>query len=222
MLKPKIDPCIFLHSVPDDWTQLLGVDFVNELVKRFRHVARDLDDVVKFVTENPSVSYLALRGMKIGGVYRHEWILFAESGYVSPSYRTRWPPVAEWGVLDLRIQTSPCYLLTSLRDGRSYVWRNRASSLFKWIHKVPQTRPLEVFRQVFPQWLRELANKRGYSWVAWSKWRDRRNKHLAEWLYWLDTGRMPHVDMTVGRWSDMCRNAYCTKIESGEVLYNTP
>ncbi|MFN3803536.1 MAG: hypothetical protein ACK4SY_00560 [Pyrobaculum sp.] len=222
MFKPGVDPCIFIHYIPEDWETLLGGDFVKELLRRLRHVARDVDDLVEFARESPPVIYMGLRGLKIGGVYRRDWMLYIEGGYVSPSYRTRWPPVVEYGTLDIRLQVSPCYLLTSLHDGRAYVWRNRAPTLFKWVSDVPKARPLWVFRSAFPQWLRELARERGYAWVAWSRWRDRRNRHLAEWLYWLDTGRMPYVDAKLGRWGDVCRNANCTKTGGGGILYKSP
>jgi hypothetical protein len=36
-------------------------------------------------------------------------------------------------------------------------------------------------------------------WVASIKSRDRYNDALAEWLYWLDNVRMPHIDVEMGR-----------------------
>lgn len=216
MYKPRVDPCIFLHGDPDAWILLLGEKFIGELIRRFRHVARDIDDLVRYSVENPGAVNIGLRGLEIGGHYRDEWMLFIESGYLSPGARTKWPYVQNDTSLDVRIQASPCYLLTSLdKPSRRYVWRNRASSLFHWISDIPRYKPLEVFRKAFPAQLRELA-KRGYAWVAWSRWRDRHNKHLAEWLYWLDTGRMAHIDAILSR---RCEMPYCTKNQGAEVLY---
>ncbi|MGB9706193.1 MAG: hypothetical protein ACPL3C_12135 [Pyrobaculum sp.] len=220
MYRPRVDPCIFLHYNPGDWVDLLGEDFVKELLRRFRHVAVDVDGLVGYVAENPEAFQLGLRGLRVAGRYREEWMLYVEGGYVEPRWRARWPLVADSGVVDVRLQVSPCYLLTVLSDrGRRYIWRSRAPSLFKWVSAVPRSRPLEVFRSAFPLWLRELAWTRGYSWVAWSRWRDRRNRHLAEWLYWLDTGRMAHIDMALGRYRDVYDTASRTKHGAAKVLY---
>ncbi|MGC9051990.1 hypothetical protein [Pyrobaculum sp.] len=222
MYRPRVDPCIFLHYNPGDWVDLLGEDFVKELLRRFRHVAVDVDGLVGYVAENPEAFQLGLRGLRVAGRYREEWMLYVEGGYVEPRWRARWPLVADSGVVDVRLQVSPCYLLTVLSDGgRRYIWRSRAPSLFKWVSAVPRSRPLEVFRSAFPLWLRELAWTRGYSWVAWSRWRDRRNRHLAEWLYWLDTGRMAHIDMALGRYRDVYETAGRTKHGAAEVLYES-
>jgi hypothetical protein len=220
--RPRVDPCIFLHYDPGDWVELLGEDLVKELLSRFRHVAVDVDGLVGYVAENPEAFQLGLRGLRVAGRYREEWMLYVEGGYVEPRWRARWPLVADSGVVDVRLQVSPCYLLTVLSDrGRRYIWRSRAPSLFKWVSAVPRSRPLEVFRSAFPLWLRELAWTRGYSWVAWSRWRDRRNRHLAEWLYWLDTGRMAHIDMALGRYRDVYETAGRTKHSAAEVLYES-
>ncbi|MEM1597883.1 MAG: hypothetical protein QXP31_03280 [Pyrobaculum sp.] len=218
MIVPKVDPCIFLHYDWRDWEPLLGGQFVDELLKRFRHVAGSLPELVEFFKESPSVVYLGLRGLRVGGRYKREWLAFAEGGYVSPEYRARWPYVENDFEIGARLHVSPCYLLTALTSyDRAYVWRNRASALFKWVEEVPRRRPWEVFREAFPSWIRELARERGYAWVAWTRWRDRRNRHLAEWLYWLDTGRLPHIDIMLGRYNP----PNCTKNRAGGVLYNS-
>ncbi|WP_333638690.1 hypothetical protein [Pyrobaculum aerophilum] len=220
VFKPKIDPCIFLHRDAEDWTRLLGEDFIDELIRRFSHVVRDVDELVEYVFEYPEAFHIGLRGLRVGGPYKEQWLLYIESGYVDPGWRAKWPYVPSDGELDVRLQVSPCYLLTVLNGReRAYIWRNRAPAIFKWISAVPRRRPLDVFREAFPAWIRELAWTRGYSWVAWSRWRDRRNKHLAEWLYWLDSGRMAHIDMAVGRFRDVYETAARTIKSGAEVLY---
>jgi len=216
VLKPKTDTCIFLHGEPEDWRLLLGEDFVNELIRRLKHVAGDLDQVVRYILDNPGVAGIAVRGLVFGGPFREKWRLFAEGGYVDPGARVKWPYIPNEEQLGLRIQISPCFLLASLSREVNYVWRNRASSLFKWVSAVPRSKPLEAFREAFPAWLRDLAHSRGYAWVAWTRWRDRRNRALAEWLYWLDKGKMPHIDAALGR---MCETALRTKKSAAEVLH---
>jgi len=214
LVKARVDPCIFLHREPRDWVELLGRDFVEVLLERLSHVVNSVDELVDYIFSNPRVAHLVVRGLRIGGRVRDEWLLFAEGGYVHPGARAAWPYVKNDVVLDVRVQVSPCYLLTSLTSGdRRYVWRNRASALFKWVSDVPESRPWEVFREAFPRWLRELAWERGYAWVAWTRWRDRRNGHLAEWLYWLDTGRMPHIDFMMGRRA-VCNSSGCTTVQA--------
>jgi len=219
VLKPRVDPCIFLHSNVDDWLALLGYDFVRELVRRFRHVAAEVDDVARYILENPGIVSIGLRGVEVGGPYRREWRLFVESGYVEPRARARWPYTPNDESLDVRLQVSPCFLLATLTRDVGAVWRNRAASLFSWVSAVPRHKPLEVFREAFPLWLRELGWSHGYVWVAWTRWRDRRNRHLAEWLYWLDTGRMPHIDAIRGRAGAVYETAGRTKKPAAEGLY---
>ncbi len=40
---------------------------------------------------------------------------------------------------------------------------------------------------------------RGYVWAASIKSRDRYNDALAEWLYWLNHARLPHIDVKMGK-----------------------
>jgi len=51
-----------------------------------------------------------------------------------------------------------------------------------------------------PRRLRDLA-RNGYVWVANVRSQGRRNSALAEWLYWLDHGRMPHIDVEMGKFT---------------------
>jgi len=219
VLKPRVDPCIFLHGNVEDWVALLGYGFVRELVRRFRHVAVDIDHVARYILENPGVASIGLKGLEVGGPYRREWRLFVESEYIDPGARARWPYVSNDELLDVRLQVSPCFLLASPTRDVGSVWRSRAASLFRWVSALPRHNPLEVFREAFPLWLRELGRSRGYAWVAWTRWRDRRNRHLAEWLYWLDTGRIPHIDAVRGRIDAVYETADRTKKSAAESLY---
>jgi hypothetical protein len=80
--RPRVDPCIFLHYNPGDWVDLLGEDFVKELLRRFRHVAADVDGLVRYAAENPEAFQLGLRGLRVGGRFGREWVLYVEGGFV--------------------------------------------------------------------------------------------------------------------------------------------
>jgi hypothetical protein len=99
----------------------------------------------------------------------------------------------------VRIRLSPAALLLPFDRYRER-WRTNAPTLYKAAGGVIPTRahPHYYLSQLFPQELRALA-ARGYVWVANTKSGGRRNHALAEWLYWLDHARMPHIDLMLGR-----------------------
>ncbi len=53
-------------------------------------------------------------------------------------------------------------------------------------------KPREFISALLPPELKALS-ARGYVWVASIKSRDRYNDALAEWLYWLNHARLPHI-----------------------------
>jgi len=66
-VRPKVDPCIFLHRAPRDWVELLGRDFVEVLLERLSHVVNGVDELVDYIFSNPRVAHLLVRGLRIGG-----------------------------------------------------------------------------------------------------------------------------------------------------------
>lgn len=201
VMAPRADPCILLHRDPEAWLRLLGERLVGRMSRNLG--VKGIDELVELAADRPQTMYLALKGLSFRGPFAREWEIYRDSGYVSPAARARWPYMESGVSVDVRLLVSPCYLLTALTDGaRRAIWRERGSSLFRWgLKDVPHRRPAEAFAAVFPDEIRRLARERGYSYVANLRWRDRRLPHLAEWAYWLDTGRMAHIDMyaTSGR-----------------------
>ncbi len=53
-------------------------------------------------------------------------------------------------------------------------------------------KPREFISALLPPEVKALST-RGYVWVASIKSRDRYNDALAEWLYWLNHARLPHI-----------------------------
>ena len=101
---------------------------------------------------------------------------------------------------DVWIQISPAYMLLPF-DETKRTWQRKAHTLLKFIKDIPTSHnPHSYISLVFPEELRALAVK-GYVWVASIKSRDRYNDALAEWLYWLDNVRMPHIDAAMGKFT---------------------
>jgi|GEM_PF-4950522 len=109
----------------------------------------------------------------------------------------RWPVLEESARLDVMIRVSPAYLLLPYSMYRG-VWQRAAYTLLKYINEIPVYHPHYYLSLAFPQELRGLA-ARGYVWVANTRSFGKRNFALAEWLYWLDHARMPHIDAALGR-----------------------
>lgn len=194
-MRPRADPCILLHRDPEDWLKLLGETLIRRLARNLG--VGDVEDLVELAAEAPQTMYLALRGISFRGPFAREWELYRDVGYVSPAARARWPYIETDHFVDVRLLLSPCYLLTAVTDSaRRAVWRERGAAFFKWgLAGLPHKRPAEAFAMVFPGEIRRLAATKGYSYVANLRWRDRRLPHLAEWAWWLDTGRMAHIGM---------------------------
>jgi hypothetical protein len=72
-------------------------------------------------------------------------------------------------------------------------------TLLKYVSDIPtHCKPREFISALLPPELRALS-ARGYVWVAGIKSRDRYNDALAEWLYWLNHARLPHIDVKMGK-----------------------
>ena len=59
-------------------------------------------------------------------------------------------------------------------------------------------KPREIISALLPPEPRALS-ARGYVWAASIKSQDRYNDALAEWLYWLNHARLPHIDVEMGK-----------------------
>ncbi|MCC6020498.1 MAG: hypothetical protein LM577_03930 [Thermoproteaceae archaeon] len=221
-LRARVDPCIFLHRDPNDWQLLLAPDLIKALARSVG--ARDVDELVRRAGESLPKMYLALVGLRISGPYRHEWAAYARMGWIAPGARMRWPSAPNGVELGVYLQLSPCFLLAPYSEYKK-TWRDRAASYFRAVLETCQASRrsyLDGFREAFPRWLRELGWSRGYVWVANTRYRGRRNVHLAEWLYWLDTGRMPHIDAMLGKFSGRAPVALALQPQAASGRPGTP
>ncbi len=90
------------------------------------------------------------------------------------------------------IQMSPAYMLLPF-DETKRTRQRAAYTLLKYVPDIPtHYKPREFISALLPPELKALS-ARGYVWVASIKSRDRYNDALAEWLYWLNHARLPHI-----------------------------
>jgi len=199
--RPQVDPAILLHRDPRAWQELLGWRCVETIMHKMRLLGvGDLYSLVDFFFEYPQSSPDLLHGVKFEGEHGEEWRAYVERRSLSLGARMRFPRVDVDVRLDgVRIRLSPAALLLPFDRYRER-WRRDAYTLYKATGGVVPTRahPHYYLSKLFPQELRALAS-RGYVWVANTKSGGRRNHALAEWLYWLDHARMPHIDLMLGR-----------------------
>jgi len=160
----------------------------------------DLYSLVDFFFEYPQSSPDLLLGLKFEGEHGEEWRAYVERRRLSLGARMKFPRIDVGEELrGVRIRLSPAALLLPFDRYRER-WRRDTYTLYKATGGVVPTRahPHYYLSQLFPQELRALA-ARGYVWAASIKSRDRYNDALAEWLYWLDNVRMPHIDVMLGK-----------------------
>jgi hypothetical protein len=101
---------------------------------------------------------------------------------------------------DLCVRVSPAFMLLPY-DQHKETWRENAGTLLKYIRIIPTFyQPHYYLSLALPRRLRDLA-RNGYVWVANVRSQGRRNSALAEWLYWLDHGRMPHIDVEMDKFT---------------------
>jgi hypothetical protein len=199
--RPQVDPAILLHRDPRAWEELLGWGCVEAIMRKMKLLGvGDLYSLVDFFFEYPQSSPDLLLGVKFEGEHGEEWRTYVERRRLSLGARMKFPHIDVGEELPgVRIRLSPAALLLPFDRYRER-WRRDAYTLYKATGGVIPTRahPHYYLSQLFPRELRALA-ARGYVWVAntWSG--GRRNHALAEWLYWLDHARMPHIDLMLGR-----------------------
>jgi len=199
--RPHVDPSVLIHRDPRAWEELLGWRCIEAFLEGARFVGVDgLDALVDYSVSSPSAMRLVLAGVRFSGRYGREWEDYLR-GRLEMGARMKFPKV-ETGVRrdDVWIQISPAYMLLPF-DETKRTWQRKAHTLLKHLKDVPTSHnPHSYISLVFPEELRVLA-ARGYVWVASIKSRDRYNDALAEWLYWLDNVRMPHIDVAMGKFT---------------------
>jgi hypothetical protein len=199
--RPQVDLSILIHRDPRAWEELLGQRCIEAVMRNVHFLGiKDIYSLVDLFFEHPEDSPGRLLGISFEGEYREEWRAYVERRWLSLGARMRFPRVDVDVRLDgVRIRLSPAALLLPFDRYRER-WRRDAHTLYKVTGGVVPTRahPHYYLSQLFPQELRALA-ARGYVWVANTKSGGRRNHALAEWLYWLDHARMPHIDLMLDK-----------------------
>jgi len=199
--RPNIDPSLLIHRDPRAWEELLGWRCVEAIMRKMSLLGvKDLYSLVDLFFEYPEESPGRLLGVKFEGERGEEWRAYVERCRLNLGARMKFPRVDVGEELrGVRIRLSPAALLLPF-DRYREAWRINAPTLYKATGGVIPTRahPHYYLSQLFPQELKALAT-RGYVWVANTKSEGRRNHALAEWLYWLDHARMPHIDAMLGR-----------------------
>jgi len=197
--RPHIDPSVLIHRDPRAWEELLGWRCIEAFLEGARFVGVDsLDSLVDYSVSSPSAMRLVLAGVEFAGRRGREWEDYL-CGRLEMGARMKFPKV-ETGVRrdDVWIQISPAYMLLPF-DETKRRWQRSAYTLLKYIPDIPtHYKPREFISALLPPELRALS-ARGYVWVASIKSRDRYNDALAEWLYWLNHARLPHIDVKMGK-----------------------
>jgi hypothetical protein len=199
--RPNVDPSLLIHRDPRAWEELLGWRCVEAIMRKMKLLGvGDLYSLVDFFFEYPQSSPDLLHGINFEGERGEEWRKYVERRRLSLGARMKFPHIdAREELPGVRIRLSPAALLLPF-DRYRETWRTNAPTLYRAAGGVIPTRahPHYYLSQLFPRELRALA-ARGYVWVANTKSEGRRNHALAEWLYWLDHARMPHIDLMLGK-----------------------
>ena len=199
--RPQVDPAILIHRDPRAWEELLDWRCVEAIMRKMKLLGvGDLYSLVDFFFEYPQSSPDLLLGLKFEGEHGEEWRTYVERRRLSLGARMKFPHIdVDVRLEGVRIRLSPAALLLPF-DRYRETWRTNAPTLYRAAGGVIPTRahPHYYLSQLFPQELRALA-ARGYVWVANTRSGGRRNHALAEWLYWLDHARVPHIDLMLGR-----------------------
>jgi len=207
-----VDPCIFLSVYWADWVGAFGH-------RRLAAVAKSLglsvEGLVEYVAESPpravGVARLLCKLTNFGRVCQ-----YAATGRPG-GYARLQVPYAEVEqdprLARKLVVLSPCALLDAdlLKAGKKGVkpsrypptkWRLEAPLIYKLGGiKALRERPWENLRRLIQEkeaWLVELYRERGVVYIANQRWcsgRCRRQVHLAEWLVWLDAGRLVGVSI---------------------------
>jgi len=197
--RPQVDPAILLHRDPRAWEELLGWRCIEAFLERARGVGvRDLQGLVDYSFSAPSTMWILLAGVEFVGSYASCWEDYVRRRRVGMGARTPFPWLDVGVELDVDIRISPAYLLLPFEETKR-TWQRNAPTLLRYIPEIPTALdPHYYISKFFPPQLRAFS-ARGYVWVANTKSRGRRNHALAEWLYWLNTRRMSHIDIMLGK-----------------------
>jgi hypothetical protein len=232
--RPHVDLSILIHRDPRAWEELLGQRCIEAVIHNVHFLGiKDLYSLVDLFFEHPEDSPGRLHGISFGGEYGEEWKAYAERRRLSLGARMRFPHIdVREELRGVRIRLSPAALLLPF-DRYREAWRTNAPTLYRAAGGVIPTRahPHYYLSLLFPRVLRALA-ARGYVWVANTKSEGRRNHALAEWLYWLDHARMPHIDLMLGKFAPRSpldkvikdavgRTARCTQNRRAVNVYTT-
>jgi len=208
-----VDPCVFLSVHAEDWAGAFG----GAVVKVAKRMNMSLEELVSYVAYSPpqamTVASLLCKLANFGRVCQ-----YAATGRPGGYARLQVPyvEVDQDPRLTRKLVTlSPCALLDVelLRVGKRGVkpsryppakWRLEAPLIYRLGGiKALRVRPWENLRQLLWEkepWLVELYRERGVVYIANQRWcsgRCRRQVHLAEWLVWLDTGRLVGIGALV-------------------------
>jgi len=208
--RKDVDPCVFLSVHWADWVGAFGY-------RRLASVAKSLgltvEGLVEYVAEQPpravGVARLLCKLANYGRVCQ-----YAATGRPGGYARLQVPYVEveqDSRLTRKLVVLSPCALLDVelLRVGKRYVkpsryppnkWRLEAPLIYRLGGiEALRERPWENLRRLLEEkepWLLQLYRERGVVYIANQRWcpgRCRRQVHLAEWLVWLDAGRLVGV-----------------------------
>jgi len=208
-----VDPCIFLSIHVEDWARAFG----EAIVEAARRLRMSLEELVSFVAYSPlqatTVASLLCKLANFGRVCQYA-VTGRPGGYARlqvPYAEVEQDPRLARKLVVL----SPCALLDTdlLKAGKRGVkpsrypptkWRLEAPLIYKLggINAL-RVRPWENLRRLIQEkepWLVELYREKGVVYIANQRWcsgKCRRQVHLAEWLVWLDTGRLVGVGAPV-------------------------
>jgi hypothetical protein len=200
--KPRVDPTILLHDDPRAWVELLGWGCIEVFTSAARPVGvKDLDGLVKYSTTRPGVFAELLRGVEFFGKYAAEWSGLTR-GRIYLGARTPFPHLPAAAERDeLVILASPAIAL--LPPDSKRLWQKRAYVLLRLLSEVP----VRNLRLHLSQRLPEEWRFQGLSYVEVANARcgGRRCILWAEWLYWIEQGRMPHIDLRLGKFAERAK-----------------
>jgi len=208
-----VDPCVFLSVHVEDWAGA----FSGAVVEVARRMNMSPEELVSYVAYSPpqaaTVASLLCKLANFGRVCQ-----YAVTGKPDGYARLQVPYVEveqDPRLTRKLVALSPCALLDAelLRVGKRGVKPSRYPPN-KWRLETPliyklggiealRVRPWETLRRLLQEkepWLLQLYRERGVVYIANQRWcpgRCRRQVHLAEWLVWLDTGRLVGVGAPV-------------------------
>jgi len=208
-----VDPCVFLSVHVEDWVGTFG----EAIVKVAKRMNMSLEELVSYVAYSPpqavTVASLLCKLSNFGRVCQ-----YAATGRPGGYARLQVPYVEverDPRLARKLVALSPCALLDAdlLKAGKRGVKPSRYPPV-KWRLEAPliyklggiealRERPWETLRRLLWErepWLVQLYHEKGIVYIANQRWcsgKCRRQVRLAEWLVWLDAGRLVGVGAPV-------------------------